>query len=256
MDNISSGFDTDDSDKLGSNIDIEDGGELKDKVKKVFWKTEDKSGKEGSLKDESKVNKDKTKTEKAEVQSAFNLADKETQAQDLQKKIDQLDKELQEQKDQVAEYKDKYLRSLADRDNLVKRTQKEKEAISKFALENFMLDFLPVVDSLDKVEASFDTDALQDQSKDESQKQDKKDSYKEGFLLVKQQILKVLQKHGVSSFDSLGEKFDPNLHQAMSRVESDEVSEPTVVQEYLKGYKINGKLLRASFVVVQVPKSK
>ncbi len=109
-----------------------------------------------------------------------------------------------------------------------------------------MLDFLPVLDSLDKVEASFTT---ADDSNDST-------AYKEGFSLVKQQILKVLQKHGVESFSSVGEKFDPNRHQAMSRVESDEVEVETVKEEYLKGYTINGKLLRASFVVVQVPKSK
>ena len=192
----------------------------------------------------------KKKDHKEHVDSKAQKEPKEAQGSSKEKDLDSELKSLQElveeQKNQIAELNDKYLRSLADRDNLVKRTQKEKEAISKYGLENFMLDFLPVMDSLDKVESGFKTGK---EGEDIS-------SYKEGFLLVKQQILKVLQKHGVSSFNSVGEKFDPNRHQAMSRVESEDAVEETVKEEYLKGYTINGKLLRASFVVVQVPKSK
>lgn len=159
---------------------------------------------------------------------------------------EELEKIIEEQKEKISELNDKYLRSLADRDNLLKRTQKEKEAIAKYGLEGFMLDFLPVLDSLAKVESSFGENR---QGEDVS-------SYKEGFLLLKQQILKVLEKHGVTPFDSVGEKFDPNRHQAMSKLEVEGIKEETVKEEYLKGYMINGKLLRASFVVVQVPKSK
>ncbi len=188
----------------------------------------------------SKKKEQKDQKEQTEFKNSENIT------KELETKLEELQKLSEEQKIQIAELNDKYLRSLADRDNLVKRTQKEKEAISKYALETFMLDFLPVLDSLDKVEASFTSDSETSGSS----------SYKEGFSLVKQQILKVLQKHGVESFSSVGEKFDPNRHQAMSRVESDEVEIETVKEEYLKGYTINGKLLRASFVVVQVPKSK
>ena len=202
-----------------------------------------KKNKQSSDVKEVKMSK---KKEQKDQKEQTELKNSENTAKELETKLEELQKLSEEQKTQIAELNDKYLRSLADRDNLVKRTQKEKEAISKYALETFMLDFLPVLDSLDKVEASFTT---ADGSNDST-------AYKEGFSLVKQQILKVLQKHGVESFSSVGEKFDPNRHQAMSRVESDEVEIETVKEEYLKGYTINGKLLRASFVVVQVPKSK
>ena len=217
--------------------------------KTVNLETSSKSGKNVDMNKKTKQCsevKEKDMSKKKEQKDQKELKSSENNTKELEDRLDQLQKLSEEQKDQIAQLNDKYLRSLADRDNLVKRTQKEKEAISKYALETFMLEFLPVLDSLDKVEASF------------TENTDGSDStaYKEGFLLVKQQILKVLQKHGVESFSSVGEKFDPNRHQAMSKIESEEVEEETVKEEYLKGYTINGKLLRASFVVVQVPKSK
>lgn len=168
---------------------------------------------------------------------------------DKESRVLDLEKTVEEQNQKIAELNDKYLRLLADRDNLIKRTQKEKQALSKYALESFMLDFLPVLDAWDKVES--DTKSNKDVEDNGTI-----DSYKKGFDLIKQQILTVLSKHGLSSFCSKGEKFDPNKHQAMSKVESDDVEVPTVVEEYLKGYMLNDKLLRASFVVVQVPKNK
>ena len=201
--------------------------------------------------DMNKKHKQNSKLNQKEVFETNKVTDEDSGIGEENKELEtgskqELEKIIEEQKEKISELNDKYLRSLADRDNLLKRTQKEKEAIAKYGLEGFMLEFLPVLDSLSKVESSFS----------ENKKGEDVSSYKEGFLLLKQQILKVLEKHGVTPFDSVGEKFDPNRHQAMSKLEVEGIKEETVKEEYLKGYMINGKLLRASFVVVQVPKSK
>jgi len=196
----------------------------------------------------NKNNEESVHKHKKEVKTDKNVNDNskvdKKEEETYKEEVSNLEKTVKEQTEKIAELNDKYLRLLADRDNLIKRTQKEKQAISQYALESFMLDFLPVLDAWDKVEA------------ESSNTSEDLDSYKKGFDLIKQQILNVLSKHGLHSFSSKGEKFDPNKHQAMSKVESDEVEVETVMEEYLKGYMLNDKLLRAAFVVVQVPKNK
>jgi molecular chaperone GrpE len=77
----------------------------------------------------------------------------------------------------------------------------------------------------------------------------------EGIVLVKKQLNDVVAKHGLQKVEAEGTKFDPNIHQAIQKIEEDGATEETVGQEFATGYLLNGRLLRPSMVSVKVPKA-
>lgn len=131
---------------------------------------------------------------------------------------------------------DKYLRAVADLDNYKKRAIREKADIIKYGKEDVIKDILPFVDSLDRASEHADSSNVQ--------------AFKEGIKLIQEQLLSCLKKHGVEKIDSVGLDFDPNFHDAMMQVESEEHAENKVVNEVQKGYLLNGRLLRPSKVCI------
>lgn len=156
------------------------------------------------------------------------------------------DDRLQELADEVAEYKDKHLRAVAEMENMRRRTEKERGDLLKYAAENISRDMLPVLDSMDKALSSSDQEQTDGQGS----------SVTEGVKLIHQQLIAVLKKHGIEAIEAHGQPFDPNLHQAIQRVEVEEdLDGEQVHQEFAKGYTIHGRLLRASVVSVAVSKA-
>lgn len=142
-----------------------------------------------------------------------------------------------------AELKDRVLRQMADMDNLRKRFEREKSDLAKFATESLLSDMMPVLDSFEQASGTSES----------SQSDKEKDSFRDGLLMVKKQLLGVLRKHGLEQLESVDQPFDPNFHQAIQRIESADVTADTVGMEYAKGYTLNGRLLRAAMVSVKVP---
>ncbi|MGE4170409.1 MAG: nucleotide exchange factor GrpE [Candidatus Margulisiibacteriota bacterium] len=145
-----------------------------------------------------------------------------------------LEAEITGLKEQVAIEKDKALRAAAELENFKRRKENEVEQFKKFALERFVLELLPVLDSFDRA-ASANTD---------------EQNLKEGFELIQKQFQAVLEKLGVSPFEAVGTPFDPNLHQAVLQEANKEVEAGTVVKEFQKGYKLQDRVIRAAMVVV------
>jgi len=145
--------------------------------------------------------------------------------------------ELELKEKEVAENYNNYLRALADLENYKKRAIKEKSDLIKFGNENLLRDFLPILDSLDR---ALDTACNSNDF----------DSFREGLTLVRNQFLCCLEKYGVEPIPACGQDFDPNVHEAMLEVASDEHEESKVVDEYEKGYLLKGRLLRPSKVSV------
>jgi molecular chaperone GrpE len=141
------------------------------------------------------------------------------------------------------EFKDKYLRNLAEVDNFRKRMNKEKEDYHKFALGEFVLALLPIIDNLER--------ALNHKDKKESEQ-----SIISGVEITFKQMIELLKKHNIVEIDALGKPFDPNIHQALSKVEKKNIEEAVVVEVYQKGYTLHGKLLRPSLTKVAVPQKK
>ena len=167
-------------------------------------------------------------------------ADVSSSDEDVHKAVSAQNAELKEElarkeKESTDNY-DKYLRAVADLDNYKKRAIRDKADIIKYGNEDVIKDILPFVDSLDRASEHADSSNVQ--------------AFKEGIKLIQEQLLSCLKKHGVEKIDSVGLDFDPNFHEAMMQVESEEHAENKVVNEVQKGYLLNGRLLRPSKVCV------
>ncbi len=168
-----------------------------------------------------------------------------SQAQSQIKKINHSLKEKQKENQKLTEERDelhdKYLRSLAEMDNFRKRVTKEKEEFRIFVLGEFLLELLQISDNLER--------ALNSQSPSENDT-----SILSGVEMIFKQLQDLLKKYNVEEIIAQDKPFDPTFHQAISKEEDSDVSEPTVLEVYQKGFLYNNKLLRPAFVKVAVPK--
>ena len=144
---------------------------------------------------------------------------------------------------EAAEAKDKMLRTLAEMENLRKRTQREVADARTYGIAGFARDILDIADNLQRA-----IDALPAEAKASADTGLK--ALIEGVELTERSLHNTLQKHGVKKLDPVGEKFDPNLHQAMYEVPDSSVAAGTVVQVVQTGYTIGERVLRPALVAV------
>ncbi len=149
----------------------------------------------------------------------------------LQQQVDKLQKEMQE-------YKEKYFLTLAEIENMRKRLYKEKQDMTRFAIENVITEFLTPLDNLEN--ALGFTDQMSQETR----------NWATGFNMLLAQFKDVLNTHGVISFSSIGMDFDPNLHEAVEIEESSSHKEGVIIHEFLKGYKRGDRVLRPARVKV------
>ena len=142
--------------------------------------------------------------------------------------------ELAKTKQELEETTDRLKRIMAEFENYKKRSSKEKEMLYNSILSDIISSFLPVIDNLEK--------AAEAKTEDEN--------YKQGLELVLKQFKEVLAKFGVEEIKTVGETFDPEVHEAVSSVQDDTKGEKEIVQEFRKGYKIGTKVIRHSMVIV------
>ncbi len=142
-----------------------------------------------------------------------------------------------------AELKDKLLRTLADMENLRRRTEREISDAKAYAVTGFARDMLSVADNLRRALESLGADAAQ--AADAATK-----AMIEGVELTERELVKTLDKHGVKKLDPLGQKFDPNMHQAMFEAPDPAHAKGHVVAVIQTGYAINGRVLRPALVGV------
>jgi len=135
---------------------------------------------------------------------------------------------------------DRYLRAIADLDNQRKRAQREREEYIRYANEALLRELLPVLDNFDRALGAA-------RAGSEAQ------NLRAGVELIQRELLKVLEKFGVTSYSALGQPFDPERHEAIQRVITPDAPDMTVVEEIQRGYVLNGRVLRPAMVVVAVP---
>ena len=141
--------------------------------------------------------------------------------------------------EEAAGARDTALRAQADAQNVQRRAEQDVERARKFALEQFAKELLAVVDNMERALEA--TDGLDD---------DVVKPITEGVELTLKSFLAALKKFNVEAVDPQGEPFDPNLHQAMSMVENNDVEPNSVIAVMQKGYTLNGRLLRPAMVMV------
>jgi len=134
--------------------------------------------------------------------------------------------------------RDAALRAQADAQNIKRRAEQDVERARKFALEQFTRELLPVADNLERAleSAAGDDEAIK--------------SIAEGVELTLKSLLDAMKKSNIEVVDPQGEPFDPNLHQAMSMVENNDVEPNSVIAVMQKGYTLNGRLVRPAMVMV------
>ncbi|MBN1197683.1 MAG: nucleotide exchange factor GrpE [Candidatus Aminicenantes bacterium] len=166
---------------------------------------------------------------------------------EIRGKIAQLEQTIAKQKtiiNQVRQerddFQDKFLRNLAEMDNFRKRISKEKEEFQRFVLGEFLLSLLEIYDNFER--------AIRAHTSDESPR-----SILSGVQMIFKQLQELLRKYRVEELNPHERPFDPNFHQALSKEERDNITDPTVVEVYQKGFLYNEKLLRPALVRVAIP---
>lgn len=150
--------------------------------------------------------------------------------------------DLEALREENAELKDRLLRTAAEMENLRRRTERDKSDTAKFAISNFARDVLTIADNIQRAIDHVPEEAAE---KDEAFK-----SFREGVQVTERELLNVLERHGINRLDPAGERFDPNKHQAMFEVETEDVAEGTIVEVVQRGYVIAERVLRPALVGV------
>lgn len=151
------------------------------------------------------------------------------------------DDELNKQKEAYEKLNNQYLRLAADFDNYRKRQESEREALIKYGMEQALKKMIEVADNFTRAEKAMEK--IEDCEK-----------AKESFSVLHKQFKDSLDKLGLEEIKAEGETFDPNIHEAVMQVPTDEHPEDTVIQEMQKGYKYGEKVLRPAMVSVSVSK--
>lgn len=177
---------------------------------------------------------------KVESESSGDEKDKEIESLKAQVELSQAQGRTSMQR--IKDGHEKMLRAVADLENYKKRAQKEKEEQQKFGNERLLRDLLPVVDNFDRAleHAKVGGDFA---------------SLEKGVLMIRKLFEDTLAKHGVKAFESKGKLFDPNLHEAMQQIETDELPPNHVLNELVRGFTLNDRLVRPALVMVSKAKA-
>ena len=173
----------------------------------------------------------------AEINSSIPIEESEVTVEEpvVLEPIEVLEKDLQETKNDLDEQKDKFIRLQAETDNFRKRLSREKEEFSQYANERLFKELIPIFDNFER--------ALEDPSNEIK-------SLKEGLDMILKQFSTFLEKEKVEPIKAIGEKFNPEFHEALTSEESNDHEEDTIISQFVKGYTINNRVLRPSQVII------
>lgn len=180
----------------------------------------------------------KDKQEKAQEESGQEKSHKEKPKQDRPKEAAITTEELDKLKAALKEkeqLQDKYLRLAAEFENFKKRMYKEQEQFLQFSNERILMQLLPIIDNFDR-------------AREIAKGHKPGEVFSEGVEMILNQLHKLLKDNGVEKVKTIGERFDPHIHEAIATIETDKYEEDIIAEEISSGYLINGKLLRAAKV--------
>ena len=149
--------------------------------------------------------------------------------------LEQLEEQISLKDEEILKQKDTFLREKAELENFKKRLTKEKEDFVQFANERLLKELLQIEDNLERAMAAPNATL---------------ESLKEGVEMIQKQFKDFLTNQKVEAIEALGKPFDPNLHEVLNQQESEEHEENTVIEEYSKGFTLNGRILRSAKVVI------
>jgi molecular chaperone GrpE len=151
--------------------------------------------------------------------------------------LEKANDDIQRLTEYAEEMKEEALRAKAEMENIRKRAERDVQNARKFGIEKFAKELLPVTDSIDQ--------ALKHEVK-----LDEAVAMKEGIEMTSKILIDVLKKNGLEELDPKGEKFDPNMHEALAMIPNPKFEDNTVFEVFQKGYLLNGRVVRAAKVIV------
>lgn len=143
----------------------------------------------------------------------------------------ELEAQIEALKAEIKEKDDKYLRMAAEYDNFRRRSREEHTACYENALSDTVSELLPIIDNLERATIYSDAEKV-----------------REGLVMIEKSVAAVFEKLGISEVGKVGEKFDPNLHNAVMHVDDDSFGEGEIVEVFQKGYKKGNKIIRFAVV--------
>jgi len=143
--------------------------------------------------------------------------------------------------EEITSLKDQRLRAIAELENFRKRAEKDQSDALKYGISNFAKEIIDIRDNIERAQSSIS---------DEAKSNESIKSVIEGIDLIAQSVVSTFEKIGIKKIESLNEKFDHNLHQAMMEIENEELEPGTIVQELIPGYTLHDRLLRPAMVGV------
>ena len=168
-----------------------------------------------------------------EISEPTEATKEQSEAQNAEESVVDASEVLEELK---ADFDNRYKRLQADFENFKRRTNQEKEQLAGFVKGDVLKDLLPVLDNFERaVQAPAEGDTK---------------VFLDGFVMIHQNLMAMLSKHGLAVIEAVGQPFDPNFHQAIMRVPSDEYESDTVCEVLQTGYTVDGRCIRPAMVKV------
>ena len=165
----------------------------------------------------------------------------ETTETDVDKNSDINEDEIQKLKEEIESLKDQRLRAVAELENFRKRAEKDQSDALKYGIANFAKEIINIGDNIERAKSSISEEVRANESIK---------SVVDGLDLIAQSTMATFEKIGIKKIESINQKFDHNLHQAMMEIEKNDFEPGTIVQELIPGYKLHDRLLRPAMVGV------
>ena len=214
---------------------------MSDKEKEVIdeenTSAEEETQTEEEVREEAQTSEESAETETEESAEEEQTAEEEKEEGGKLKNFKKKDKKLEALENQKKELEDKVMRQMAEFENYRKRTEKEKATMFEMGAKSVIEKMLPIVDNFERGLASVP-------------EENQTDPIYEGMNLIYKQLMGELDKLGVKPIEALGQEFNPDLHNAVMQVESEEFEEGIVAQELQKGYMYRDSVVRHSMVAV------
>ena len=182
------------------------------------------------------------KTEEQDLETPTSETKEQASEQDQEtEKVETSEDIIDKLNEEISSLKDQRLRAIAELENFRKRAEKDQSDALKYGISNFAKEIINISDNIERAQSSIPVEAKNNETIK---------PVIEGIDLIAQSVVTTFEKIGIKKIESLNEKFDHNLHQAMMEIENDDLEPGTIVQELIPGYTLHDRLLRPAMVGV------
>ena len=182
------------------------------------------------------------KTEEQDLETPTSETKEQASEQDQEtEKVENSEDIIDKLNEEISSLKDQRLRAIAELENFRKRAEKDQSDALKYGISNFAKEIINISDNIERAQSSIPEEAKNNETIK---------PVIEGIDLIAQSVVTTFEKIGIKKIESLNEKFDHNLHQAMMEIENDDLEPGTIVQELIPGYTLHDRLLRPAMVGV------